>query len=124
MASGFTCTVLPSGRLLLTLNPDATATQLEIDPKDVPLIAAKTLVAATKAFMSSQKNRPDLTKEPSEWLAVYPTSIGLVPAKKPNHECLMLEFGEARLGFEFETSILQTLGKALLALGAPRDRAH
>jgi hypothetical protein len=119
MASGFSCTVLPSGRVLVTLSPDAKATQLEIDPKDVPLIAAKALVAATKASISSKGKRPDLAKEPSQWLAVYPTSIGLVPAKKPNHECLMVEFGEARLGLEFETSQLQALGQALLARGAP-----
>jgi hypothetical protein len=86
MASGFSCTVLPSGRVLVTLSPDARTTQLEIDPKDVPLIAAKALVAATKASISSKENSPDLAKEPSQWLAVYPTSIGLVPGKKPNHE--------------------------------------
>ena len=119
MASGFSCTVLPSGRVLVTLSPDAKATQLEIDPKDVPLIAAKALVAATNASISSKEYRPDLAKEPSQWLAVYPTSIALVPGKKPNHECLMVEFGEARLGLEFETSRLQALGQALLARGAP-----
>ena len=94
---------------------------MQIEAKDAALIAAKVLVAAKLAFISSGKTLPDPAKTRTHWSAIHPTSIGVAPARNQTEETLMVQFGEAQLGFEFERSKLRTLGTALLALAAPKS---
>jgi len=120
MTDDFNCTVLPNGQLRLMLDRDGAARTLDINSEESSIVVAKILVAAQAAFRKSGKTMPDFTKTESSWLVVYPASIGLAPARQADHECLIVRFGDARIGLEFPSSQLQSLGMALV-LSASQD---
>jgi hypothetical protein len=120
--NGIICRPLSDGSVQVAIRKDGTEVSLDLTNREVATLAAQALVAAKAALEKAGRQPPDFTQQQSTYSALLPSSIGLGPARRSTRECLMLQFGEAMLGVELEKSHVQSLGQALLALGAPSGR--
>jgi hypothetical protein len=122
----FACLTLPNHRIRLSIVRDGKSADLDLDSKDASAAAAQILESARDAFLQSGKSKPpqESGKQEPQWQAAYPTSIGLGPSQRQEHESLLFQFGDAILAIPVEKSQLRRLGEALIALSDQTARLH
>ena len=123
MTDGIVCNSLPNGRLEVVLVKDGKQYKSnEFEPKNASLIAATVLNGAKLAVQSQGKPTPANSGAVAGWEVTIPSRVGLGPSNVPGHDCLIVRFGEADLGFSVVRSELQKLGEAIIALSTKRGR--
>jgi hypothetical protein len=123
MTDGIVCNSLASGMLEVVLVRDGkhyNSNQLE--PKNASRIAATVLNGAKLAAQTQEKKTPASTETAAGWEVAIPSRIGLGPSNVPGHDCLIVRFGEADLGFSILRSELRKLGEAIIALSSKGAR--
>jgi hypothetical protein len=123
MMDGIVCNSLPNGRLEVVLVKDGKQYRSnEFEPKNAGLIAATVLNGAKLAVQRQGKSTPASTETVAGWEVTIPSRVGLGPSNVPGHDCLIVRFGEADLGFSIVRSELRKLGEAMIALSAKGTR--
>jgi len=84
----------------------------EVDSAKTTTIVAQMLAAARMA--QEKSNSP--VAQPVNSPALQPSKIGLGSCDIPDHEALMVQFGNTALGIALPRSVLQGLGQALQEL--------
>jgi hypothetical protein len=122
----FACLTLPNHQIRLSIVRDGKSVDFDLDSKDASAAAAQILETARDAFLQSgrSKLKQDVTKQLTQWQSAYPTSIGLGPSQRQEHESLLFQFGDAVLAIPIEKSQLRQLGEALIALSDQTTRLH
>jgi hypothetical protein len=113
---------LDDGRVRLAIASDERTQHIDLGQLDSAHIAARILETAAHSLTQSGKPRIDYSKQFTEWASAFPTTLGLGSSQIPNHESLVLQFGNAILVIPIEKSQLRQLGQALMALSADSDR--
>ena len=122
----FACLALPNHQIRLSIVRDGKSADFDLDSKDASVAAAQILETARDAFLESGRSelKQDATKQEMQWQSAYPTSIGLGPSQRQEHESLLFRFGDAVLAIPIEKSQLRQLGEALIALSVQTTRVH
>jgi hypothetical protein len=122
----FACLTLPNHQIRISIVRDGKSADFDLDSKDASAAAAQILETARDAFLQSGRSGPkkDVTKQDDQWQSAYPTSIGLGPSKRQEHESLLFQFGDAVLAIPVEKSQLRKLGEALIGLSDHAARLH
>jgi hypothetical protein len=115
---------LHSGLIRLSIISDEQTLSIELTQKDCARTVAKILETAEDSFVESGQPPEDYTRQSIEWASLQPATLGLAPSQLPNHESLLVQFGNAVLAIPIERSQLRTLGEAMVALSADSDRGH
>jgi hypothetical protein len=122
----FACLTLPNHQIRISIVRDGKSADFDLDSKDASAAAAQILETARDAFLQSGKSNPkqNATKQQAQWQSAHPTSIGLGPSQRQEHESLLFQFGDAVLAISIEKSQLRKLGEALIALSDQTARLH
>jgi len=122
----FACLTLPNHQIRLSIVRDGKSADFDLDSKDASAAAAQILETARDAFLESGRSelKQDARKQEMQWQSAYPTSIGLGPSQRQEHESLLFKFGDAVLAIPIEKSQLRQLGEALIALSTRTNRVH
>jgi len=122
----FACLTLPNHQIRLSIVRDGKSADFDLDSKDASAAAAQILETARDAFLESGRSelKQDAAKQEMQWQSAYPTSIGLGPSQRQEHESLLFKFGDAVLAIPIEKSQLRQLGEALIALSTRTNRVH
>jgi hypothetical protein len=122
----FACLTLPNHQIRLSIARDGKSADFDLDSKDASAAAAQILETARDAFLQSGRSKPkqDVTKQHAQWPSACPTSIGLGPSQRQEHESLLFQFGDAVLAIPIERSQLRQLGEAIIALSVQIARLH
>ena len=115
---------LHDGFVRISITADEKTLSADLDQKESAQVAAKTLESAAIALAQSGMPLENKTNQFKEWASIRPTIVGLGTSEEPNHESLILQFGNAVLAFPIGKSELRRLGEALVALSADSDRSH
>ena len=121
MKDGVIFNSTPTNKVQIVLVKGGESLVLNLDPKSAADIAGEALQAARMCHDRTGKTLPSGTERESSWPTVIPSSIALGPCKMPNHESLIVRFGEAALGFAIPRGILLSLGQALITASASED---
>ena len=87
-----------------------------LEPKKASRIAATVLNGAKLAVQIQGNKHPAITETAPGWEVAIPSRVGLGPSNVPGHDCLIVRFGDADLGFSISRSELRKLGEAMIAL--------
>jgi hypothetical protein len=122
----FACLTLPNHQIRLSIVRDGKSADFDLDSKDASAAAAQILETARDAFLQSGRSKPrqDVSEQEPQWQSAYPTSIGLGPSQRQEHESLLFQFGDAVLAIPIEKSQLRKLGEALISLTDQTARLH
>jgi len=112
---------LPNSRVRLNLVDGAISLRFEFDSVGGSFVAAQILRAATDSFIQSGAPIPNFTQDQSVWAVASTTAFSLGPSQIPNHESLLLQFGDALLAIPIEKNRLRSLGESLVALSASSE---
>jgi hypothetical protein len=115
---------LHDGFVRISITADEKTLSADLDQKESAQVAAKILESAAIALAQSGMPLENKTNQFKEWASIRPTIVGLGASEEPNHESLILQFGNAVLAFPIGKSELRRLGEALVALSADSDRSH
>jgi hypothetical protein len=100
------------------------ASKFELDPVAAAHVIGLILEAAKEAHGRTGEPLPDFTKNQAIWAVLRASAFGLGPSQLPNHESLLMQFGETVLSLPIEKTKLRQLGEAMVALSADSDRGH
>ena len=100
------------------------ASEFEFEAATASYIVGKILEAVKESHKLSGKPLPDFTLNPVVWVSLLTSAMGLAPSRLPNHESLVMQFGETILAVPIGRSQLRELGQAMVALSALSDRGH
>jgi hypothetical protein len=122
----FACLILPNHQIRLSIVRGGKSAEFDLDSKDASGAAAQILETARDAFLQSGRSNPNqnVTKQYVQWQSAHPTSIGLGPSQRLEHESLLFQFGDAVLAIPIEKSQLRQLGEAFIALSDQTARLH
>jgi hypothetical protein len=115
---------LDNGLFRLSITRNEQTQYVDVGQLGSAQIAAKILQMAAHSLTQSGRPRIDHTKQFTEWASAFPTTLGFGQSQIPNHESLLLQFGNAILAIPIEKSQLHQLGQALVALSANAERSH
>ena len=125
MKNGLIVNPLPSGELEVKLVSDGEECGcFNCKPDRAAMVAAQFLAAAKVAHERTGKPLPSRTEEEGNWANVQPSTLGLGPCPLPEHESLVVRFGEAALGIALPRTILRQMGEAMITMSADGDKPH
>jgi len=111
----------PDRKIVISIEEGGSVNHLEVNSDNGATIAAYILQACADSYIKSGAPVQDLTKQRPQ-LAVAPmTALGIGPSRIPNHESLLLQFGDTVLSVPIEITKLRYLGEALITLSAKTD---
>ena len=105
-------------RLELGIEDSRSALTYEFSSLEASHIAGRILQTAKRAFELSGEPNPDIKARPTTWAVVQTSALGLEPSDIPNHESMLLQFGDAVLAIPIEKTKLRQFGEKILTLSA------
>jgi hypothetical protein len=114
--NGVAIGIAEHGRVMVRVvqNGDQTAETL-IDNQAAGFLAASLLETAGLSFARTglQAQSP-----PQPWPSVVPDTVGLSESPRKGHVSLLVQFGNAAVGFDIPTETLRNLGQGLMTMSA------
>jgi hypothetical protein len=125
MKDGLMITSVSNGNIEVALVSKRRARgSYEIDPHHVGELLAQliqiTMIAHQRTGRALRSNVDRVTT----WPIAVVSRVGLGPCELPDHECLMVRFGESHIGFPLRRAELRELGQAMIALSTDSERAN
>ena len=123
MTDGIVCNSLANGMLEVVLVKNGTHYNSNpLDPKNASRIAATVLNGAKLVDQIHGNKTPASAETAAGWEVAIPSRVGLGSSNVPGHDCLIVRFGDANLGFSILRSELRKLGEAIIALSSKGAR--
>jgi hypothetical protein len=115
MTEGLLVNSLPEGMISIQLvTGGKIAGGQKLEPEMAMVVVAQILTAAKQ----SGKRATPRPGDPGNWVSIQPSSMALGPSQIPNHESIILRFGDVELGVSIPINTLRSIGQALIALTA------
>src|SRR5947207_1085231 len=125
LTDGIFSLALPDGNIQMILVKNGKSIEsVDADPFKATGIAVDIFKAATFAHEKTGRPLPSFMRQSARWHFTPASSIGLGPCSMPDHDCLILQFGEALFGVAIPISKLRSLGEALIASSANRAKSQ
>jgi hypothetical protein len=105
-------------RLELGIEDSRSSLTYEFSSLEASHVAARILQTAKRAFELSCEPKPEIKARPTTRAIVQTSALGLDPSHIPNHESILLQFGDAVLAIPIEKTKLRQFGEQILALSA------
>jgi hypothetical protein len=105
-------------RLELGIDDNRSSLTYEFSSLEASHVAARILQTAKRAYELSGEPKPDITARPTTWAIVQTSALGLAPSEIPNHESILLQFGDAVLAIPIDKTKLCQFVELILALRA------
>lgn len=114
--NGVAVGIADDGRVMVRVvqNGNQTAETL-IDNQAAGFLAASILETAGLSFVRTglQAQSP-----PTPWPSILPDKVGLSESPRTGHVSLLVQFGDAAIGFDIPTETLRGLGQGLMTMSA------
>jgi hypothetical protein len=125
LSDGIFSLPLPDGKIrMVFVKKGKSIASADAGPFEAAGIAVDIFMATTFAHAKTGRPLRSFMEQPGSWHFLPVSSIGLGPCSMPEHECLILQFGEAMFGVAIPISKLRSLGEALMALAANRTKSQ
>ena len=110
-------------RLELGIEDGRGSLTYEFSSLEASHVAGRILQTAKRAFELSGEPNPDIKARPTTWAIVQTSALGLVSSEIPNHESILLQFGDAVLAIPIEKTELRHFGELILALSVDSSQS-
>jgi hypothetical protein len=115
MTEGLLVNSLPEGMISIQLvTGGKIAGGQKLEPEMAMGLVAQILAAAKQ----TGKRVTPRAGDSGNWVSIEPSSMALGPSQIPNHESIILRFGDVELGVSIAVDTLRKIGQALIALTA------
>jgi hypothetical protein len=124
MKEGILSNVLPDGRIKLAIvSKGRLRGSIELEPEKIGLVIQQLMAIAITSHRQTGGALIRGTEVPSTWPEIVASTIALGPSSYPDHEDLIVRFGDAKIGFPLNKTMLRSMGEAMLALSASAKTA-